>query len=408
MATKKTAVKSPAKAATKAATKTPAKAAGQSPAKAVRPPPVKSKKIALFNHKGGVSKTTTAFNLGWMLATKGYRVIMVDADPQCNLSGLVLGYQGQKEFENFYQNEPERNIRSGLAPAFESRPKIIEAIDCVAVKGNENLLLLPGHIRLSEYEVTLGIAQELSGSIQTLQNLPGAISYLLDQTGKKYNAHYILVDMNPSLSSINQNLLMTSDYFLVPTSPDYFSVMAIDSLSLVLPRWRAWAQKASGLPILKAATYPFPSTTPKFLGTIVQKYRIRARPGAEENEEAESTFPSSGTAAEGFRHWIDDIDKAVARKLVPALKDNGMMLPDDRYKAPHIQPNYCLAAISDFNSLIAKSQLYQTPIYALTDEQIGLGGVLLERTKRSRDMFLDIFDKLSDTIIEITGDEASS
>ena len=44
------------------------------------------KKIALFNYKGGVSKTTT-FNLGWMLAKKGKIVILVDTDPQCNLTG---------------------------------------------------------------------------------------------------------------------------------------------------------------------------------------------------------------------------------------------------------------------------------------------------------------------------------
>ena len=48
--------------------------------------------VALFNHKGGVSKTTTSFNLGWILAEHGHRVIMVDADPQCNLSGLVMGF----------------------------------------------------------------------------------------------------------------------------------------------------------------------------------------------------------------------------------------------------------------------------------------------------------------------------
>src|SRR5271156_3215085 len=171
-----------------------------------------SKRIALFNHKGGVSKTTTTFNLGWMLASQGNRVVLVDADPQCNLTGMVLGYGGRTELDQFYEQERGRNIKAGLAPSFESRPSPIEAVDCVPVLGQANLFLLPGHIGLSEYEVTLGIAQELSGTIQTLQNLPGSISYLLQVTAQHHNADYVLIDMNPSLSSINQNLLMTSDY----------------------------------------------------------------------------------------------------------------------------------------------------------------------------------------------------
>ena len=147
-----------------------------------------AKQIALFNHKGGVSKTTTTFHLGWMLASKGHRVVLVDADPQCNLTGLILGYQGEAEFENFYQKESDRNIRGGLAPAFESQPRAIEPIDCLPVPSRQGLFLLPGHIRLSEYEVTLGIAQELSGTIQTLQNLPGSISYLLEVAAEKHDA----------------------------------------------------------------------------------------------------------------------------------------------------------------------------------------------------------------------------
>ena len=203
----------------------------------------RTKRIAFFNHKGGVSKTTTTFNLGWMLASKGHRVVLVDADPQCNLSARALGYKGQKEFTAF-TNEPERNIRSGL-PAFESRPKEIQAIECVAVEGNSNLFLLPGHIRFTEYEVSLGMGVGIVGDDPNIEESRlGSISYLLDKTGKRYDADYVLIDMNPSLSSINQNLVMTSDYFLVPASPDYFSVMAIDSLTDVLPRWRAWHVKS--------------------------------------------------------------------------------------------------------------------------------------------------------------------
>jgi len=160
-----------------------------------------AKRIALFNHKGGVSKTTTAFNLGWMLASRGKTVILVDADPQCNLTGMVLGYGGRTELDQFYENEPGRNIKAGLAPSFESRPSPIVPVECIAVQGRKNLYLLPGHIGLSEYEVTLGIAQELSGTIQTLQNLPGSLSHLLEITAAHHKADYVLIDMNPLLFS---------------------------------------------------------------------------------------------------------------------------------------------------------------------------------------------------------------
>lgn len=375
---------------------------------AKRPNPVASethrkriKRIALFNHKGGVSKTTTTFNLGWMLASKGHRVVLVDTDPQCSLSGLVLGYKGQDEFESFYEKEPARNIRAGLAPAFESRPKEIEAVDCVPVNGNPNLFLLPGHIRLSEYEVSLGMAQELSGTIQTLQNLPGSISYLLSKTAEKHDAEYLLIDMNPSLSSINQNLLMTSDYFVVPSSPDYFSVMAIDSLATVLPRWRAWSRQASSMVIFKEASYPFPTTVPKFLGTIIQKYRIRTQAAiGEESQEP----PTSGKPAAGFQKWINEINAKVRDSFIPILRDQDMLLLDDKYHEVHIDKDYCLASISDFNSLIAKSQAHQVPVFNLTDQQIELTGELLKRTKKSKVMFESIFSKLADMIVKLTKD----
>lgn len=349
-----------------------------------------TQRIALFNHKGGVSKTTTTFNLGWMLASKGKRVVLVDADPQCNLTGIVLGYKGSAEFEQFYETDTESNLRSGLAPAFESQPRPIEAVDCIPVDKRDGLFLLPGHIKLSEYEVTLGIAQELSGSIQTLQNLPGSISYLLNKTAERINADYMLIDMNPSLSSINQNLLMTSDFFIVPTSPDYFSVMAIDTLSTVLPRWNNWARKAASLTTLKDATYPFPEPKLRLLGTIIQKYR-----------------PREGAATSGFQKWIDEINGIVSKKFVPELHKMGMTFPGHVYNTQGIGADLCLAAIPDFNTLIAKSQDYQTPVYALTPEQIGLGGKVLDRTVVSRDSFEKIFSDLADKIMGLISNAGS-
>ena len=343
-----------------------------------------AKKIAMFNHKGGVSKTTTTFHLGWMLASKGLRVVLADADPQCNLTGLVLG-DDENGFEHWYEEEKDRNIKAGLTPAFESLPRMMEPVDCYSIPQREGLFLLPGHIGLSEYEVTLGIAQELSASIQTLQNLPGAPSYLLDITAQKYEADYVLVDMNPSLSSLNQNLLVTSEFFIVPTTPDYFSVMAIDSLSKTVPKWLAWSQMASSLPILKNAVYPFPNTIPQFLGTVVQNYR-----------------PRGGQPARGFQLWIDRINEAVRDKMVPQFSSDQMMLPPELYEEMGIE-KHCLVTIPDFNTLVAKSQTFQTPVFELDQHQIGLTGPVLEQTMESRDRFRQLFSDLADKVIGLTG-----
>lgn len=343
-------------------------------------------KIALFNHKGGVSKTTTTFNLGWMLASKGKRVILVDADPQCNLTGMTLGEETEDDevrIQEIYSTTS--NIKSGLAPAFEAQPKAIEAADCIPIQNQSNLFLLPGHVGLSEYEVTLGIAQELSGSLQALKNLPGAINDLLNKTAIKFKADYILIDMSPSLSSINQNLLMISDFFLVPTTADFFSVMAIDSLAKILPKWSAWAVSAASLKILREADYPFPKMNLRFLGTIVQNYRI---------------IRGKETAA--FQIWIEKIEKSVSEKLVPTLRRSKLMLPSQAYEEQGIESSFSLAKISNFNSLIASSQEHRTPIYALTAQQLGYGGVVLEANQKKQEEFKKTFSDLADRIIALS------
>lgn len=346
--------------------------------------------ISLFNHKGGVSKTTTAFNLGWMLASKGKKVLLADCDPQCNLTGMVLGFKGTDDFSTIYASGGVRNIRDGLAPAFESRPAPIEAITCEPIAGQPNMHLIPGHIGLAEYEVTLGIAQELSGSLLTLQNLPGSLHHLFQLTATKYKSDYIIVDMSPSLGPINQNLLMTSDFFLVPMAPDYFSVMATDSLASILPKWKAWAKQAQGISALQKATYPFPVVEPKFLGTVIQKYRIRDK-----------------TPSAAFQEWISEIEQGVKKKLIPALKGCGMLMPDEAYDSIGLPLGEPLLQMSDFNSLIALSQKHKVPVFALSDRQLKQSGIVLERTKKAMHRFRDLFATAADRIITLTGYAAS-
>ena len=344
-----------------------------------------AKIICLFNHKGGVSKTTTAFNLGWMLGLKGKKVLLADFDPQCNLTGMVLGFKGVEDLAGVYANNPPNNVKDALAPAFESQPKAITAAQCFPVAGNDNLSLLPGHIGLAEYETTLGIAQQLGGSLLALRNMPGAIRFLLDETANKHGVDYVLVDMSPSLGPVNQNLIATSDYFIVPLHPDYFSAMALSSLAATLPRWRSWAETAFGVEMLSQADYPFPQPHAKFLGAIIQKYR-----------------PRNGKASQAFQHWIDQLVDGLKNNLVPRLVKSNMLDAEAYKNLLGVEPWEPLMEVPDFNSLIAYSQEHQVPVYSLTPEQLVQDGAVWTQTKKNMDQFEASFSNCAEKILALT------
>ena len=310
---------------------------------------------------------------------------MADFDPQCNLTGMVLGYQGVDDLENAYKSDPPNNIKDALAPAFESKPQQIVGADCINVSGNPNLFLLPGHIGLAENETQLGIAQELSGSLRALRNLPGSLRNALDQTAAKYQADYVFVDMSPSLGPINQNLLMTGDHFIVPLHPDYFSSMALSSLARTLPRWKSWANTAYGIDVLRNADYPFPEPKATFIGAIIQKYR-----------------PRGGSASSAFQRWIDQLTKGLENELVPSLVKAGMLDVAFFKRQAGIEPWNPIMEVADFNSQIALSQEHQVPVYALTSEKIGQKGAVWDQTKASMEVFEKAFRGCAEKVLALT------
>ncbi|WP_343539638.1 ParA family protein [Sphingobacterium thalpophilum] len=336
--------------------------------------------IGMFNHKGGVSKTTTTYNLGWMLTELGKRVLLVDTDSQCNLSSIIIG---EDNLVQFYKDHPEQNIKSYLSPAFDAKPSLIEAAECVKVKTNSKLFLLPGSFDLSEYEVSLGVSFTVSAALGTLKNLPGSFNYLIQKTAQKYKADYVIVDMNPSLSAINQVLLEGSDYFIVPAMPDYFSNMAINSLTMTIPKWERWAITAREA--FKDATYPFPDTTPKFLGTIIQRFNVR-----------------KGKATGANSDLIDEINKTVTEIFVPSLKAQKMVIENGKYPE-----DYCLGLVPDFNTLNALYQKNGIPVFALSDAQLGRKGTVLKQYQGTREEFKKLFKGIAQAIIKLIEDDKS-
>jgi len=340
-----------------------------------------SKRIAMFNHKGGVSKTTSVYNIGWMLS-KSAKVLIVDADPQCNLSALVLG----DDFEPYYVDPKTQyqNIKDGVKVAFEGKPSAITAVDCYSPQRAPSLYLLAGHANLSEYDAALTFAQTSNNAIATLQNLPGAFSELLRLTENKYSIDYTFIDMNPSLSAINQNLFISSHAFVVPTNPDPFSVMAIETLKTVLPRWLAWAKSAA--PLFSGAAYALPDFSPKFAGSIIQRFNIR-----------------KGKAARPYRDNISEIKAAIAGGFFNSLSKAGMTLPQGEYPAAFVAAEYCLGEIPDFQGLLPKAYDAGVPVFELTDAEIHETGPILAQMTEKRGLFLTQFSELSAMLVAILG-----
>ncbi len=336
--------------------------------------------ISLFNHKGGVSKTTTTFNMGWMLAELGHKTLIVDADPQCNLTALAMGYSTADDFDEIYKNNPNCDIYTCIKPVVDgSLGKVIPSDPIVTT--NPNLSLLCGNIYLSEIETQIGVALTTSTAIPAIRNIPGSIGAFLRETGEKHKFDYILVDMSPSVGALNECLLMCSDYFIVPTSPDFFCAQAIKSLAKVLPRWNNEIGNFRDNNIL----YPFPSEPPKFIGFISQKYR-----------------PRNNMPVKSFQRWIDIIKNEVTSTLIPSLDPINMTISSAEFMSGNASKEpFNLANISDFNSLIAQSQKHSTPVFALSDEQIEQNGVILDTMKENRDDFRYNFNELAQTVVAL-------
>ena len=318
-----------------------------------------------------------------MLAERGHRVLMVDADPQCNLTGMVLSFSGDQDFESFYTTHPNSNIYAALRPAFAGAP---EKIGPAGVRGTQQngLSLLAGHVDVATFEPELAMAHKLQSALPILQNLPGALGHVIRATAIQQACDYVLVDMSPSIGALNQNLLIHSDFFIVPTSPDYFCLLAIESLARILPRW---AQNARELRSQQGgATYKIPETNPRFIGIVSQRYR-----------------PRDGRPAAAFQRWIDTIIQATQARLLPALTSAGMAVDSDRLRTVLPGPAHVeIAQIADFNSLIARSQECATAVFALEDHQLQASGNVLETFTISRDQFRAVFTTMAERVEALT------
>jgi chromosome partitioning protein len=157
--------------------------------------------IAMSNEKGGVAKTTSTLSLGASLAELNHKVLLIDLDPQSNLS-LALG------------------LESGEAEITSASVLIENAALRTAIRRTEvqNLDLVPSHARIESAEQFLPMR---SHYLSTLHNA-------LEAADVKYD--YILLDCPPALGAITLNALSAADLLIIPTQAEYFSAYALRNM----------------------------------------------------------------------------------------------------------------------------------------------------------------------------------
>lgn len=337
------------------------------------------KSIVFFNNKGGVGKTTLTCNVAaYLNQYKKKRVLLVDADPQCNATQAILD---DDKCASLYLGETgDKTIFDYLSPIEAGEPTIVTPV--TPLLGTQNgfgVDLIPGHPRMSMAEDQLsGAWGDLMKGTPSGYRVSNWCSQLFQEIGPRYDL--VVFDVGPSLGALNRTVILSCDYLITPFGGDIFSLLGIQNISSWIKTWKR--QYERGLEVAREErpeilqNYPLVLDTDnkfRFAGYSVQQYVTR-------------TFKTGRRPVKAYDRIMSQIPETVQTYLDWLRPKN---LPAGDVELGHIPFLY---------SLVPLAQAERVPIHGLKNT-----GRLVGSQFQQVDDFQKLMESLSERLLRNVG-----
>jgi len=299
--------------------------------------------MTLYNNKGGVSKTTTLFNLGaYLSARRDMKVLLVDCDPQCNLTELF--FASTELLEDLDQPLPGTSLYQALVPRFRGeRARVdIESIELTSSTVYPGLYLFRGDFELSMAESYLASAINMA----ITENIHEKNSYialyrLFRDLMERERFDCVLIDVGPSTGALTRLSFLSCDAFLIPTTPDRFCNQAVAVLASVISDWGKRHREVVRT-FEPFGLEGFPGS-PTFLGAISQNFKAWG-----------------GKTKQSYQKWEHRISSTLRERFISSA--NVPLAKSFDQNAPYV------TSIQDVGTLAPVAQIFGRAIFDIQPE----------------------------------------
>lgn len=318
-----------------------------------------AKIISIFNNKGGVGKSTICWNLADALGRRGKKVLMIDFDPQCNLSIAMLGE------DLFVKTLPTQNVPYGTTiRSFVQRfLQNTGGEEIFLHKGphtSPKVSLIAGDFWLNVYADSLNVGADLLTGTGLSRYV--ALQKIVDAAEKTNDSpfDFAIIDLPPSFGALVRAAFYSSDYYIVPCTSDNFSVYCVGLIGQMVPSFIGdWE---IGLKRFKDTNPHFTDFDklgrPVFAGWIFN--------GFDTARKRRTPVAIAAAAPMGQKEMIQ-ADKTMHNRISDAIRDDLVKKVSAQIKgfspiASGIPTGYQIGDIEDANVLIQNSLWLNVPL----------------------------------------------